>query len=117
MSLNPAAHREIPEAGTMAKSMKERPRQQPKAQVPPPRDWASRYRQLVEFISEFGRHPSRHTPQSQEEESLAWWVKDQRRKLRYGKRCKAKRGMLNRSQKERLNELGVAPDPRFATIR
>ncbi|MCC7507837.1 MAG: helicase associated domain-containing protein [Planctomycetes bacterium] len=98
----------------MAKAKRKRSRR--KTETPTPKDWDSRYKQLLEFIREFGRHPSRHTPESDEEESLAWWVKDQRRKLRYGKRGKAKRGTLSRSQKSRLDELGIAPDPRFANV-
>lgn len=99
----------------MTKAKSKKPRRQPQKEPPPPKDWDSRHRQLVQFIREFGRHPSRHTPESAEEESLAWWVKDQRRKMRYGKRAKAKRGTLTRGQKERLKALGIAPDPRFAT--
>lgn len=77
-----------------------------------PLDWETRFAQLKKFISLHGRLPDRHCPRVKGESSLAWWVKDQRRRIRIGASNIAKRGAITEKQRDRLIALGVFPDPR-----
>jgi hypothetical protein len=71
--------------------------------------WIERYLDLVDFVKNNGRMPSRRWALTQEEQSLAWWVKDQRRKMRLAPTEVSKRGRLTPEQREKLLELGIEP--------
>lgn len=74
------------------------------------RQWLGRYTALAAYIRLHGRFPDRHRPESAAESSLAWWLKDQRRKMRIGDSATRKRGSLNGAQVKLLRGLHVEPD-------
>jgi len=73
-------------------------------------NWLTRYLELEAFVRLHDRLPDRHAPESKSERSLGWWLKDQRRKLRFGVKYRRKRGVLNQAQETLLRDLGIEPD-------
>lgn len=71
--------------------------------------WERRFAEYRRFLAEHDRHPSRHWPKTAAEASLAWWAKDQRRKLTHGASDSRKRGVLTAKQARKLQKLGIEP--------
>lgn len=94
----------------MTQAMEKTGTKKPRPYRPKPSNWLQRYEELRLFLDRHRRMPDRHTPEFEGESSLAWWLKDQRRRMRLGKSDTRKRGALTAVQLSQLLMLGVMPD-------
>lgn len=80
-----------------------------RAYAPKESNWYDRFDEVLQFIKRNKRVPSRGAPETPEEASLGWWLKDQRRKMLHGAEASRKRGCLTDEQAFMMTQAGLAP--------